>query len=217
MQVTKPKTKKISLTKQRRAETWQRLTKEQQSVIQKHIHYQQTSLFMNHELIGHGRHWSLVAFHENMNFNSPSSPQLYCDCGRRLKYQYVLTNNLGEEIKLGITHFADHIGIPEAVARQLQAEIHQLNFGLDELLQRIRRHAGLNQEMRNWFIIHQDEFDDLPPNTVDFITQNLPPERKIQTDIVRAYKKATYVKKEHVHRKKTKLNKKAWQEIFREI
>ncbi|MGK4144582.1 hypothetical protein AB0X56_04815 [Weissella paramesenteroides] len=217
MPVTKQKTKKVSLTKQRRAETWHQLTSEQQAVIQKHIRYEQTSLFMNHELVGHGRHWSLVAYHENFNYEDTHKPQLYCDCGRRLKYQYVLANDLGEEIKLGITHFADHIGISEPVARQLQTEIHQLNFGLDELLQRIRRHAGLNQEMRHWFIDHQMAFKNLPPQTVEFILQNLPPEREVQADIVRAFKKATYVKKPRTHHKKSKLDKNAWQELFRDI
>lgn len=212
-----PKSKKVSLTKQRRQETWAQLSYEQQLVIRRHIRYQQTSLFMNYELVGHGRHWSLTDYRENFNYDTQIGPQLYCDCGRRLKHQYILVNDLGDEIKLGITHFADHIGIPEKVARQLQAEIHHLNFGLDELLQRVRRHAGLNADMQRWFLSHQDLFPDAPVHTADFINNNLPPDRDIQADIVRKYKKATYVKKPRTHTKKAKLSKNAWQEIFRDI
>ena len=50
MQVTKPKLESL-INQATTCGNWQRLTKEQQSVIQKHIHYQQTSLFMNHELL----------------------------------------------------------------------------------------------------------------------------------------------------------------------
>lgn len=217
MLLPRTKSNKVSLTKERRQETWTQLSSEQQLAIQRHIRYQQTSLFMNYELVGHGRHWSLVDYHENLNYDTKNSPQLYCDCGRRLKHQYVLINDLGEQIKLGITHFAYHIGISEQVARQLQAQIHHLNFGLDELLQRIRRHAGLNSDMQRWFLDNQDLFADAPTHTVDFVTNNLPPDREIQAEIVRAYKKDTYVKKPRVRKKTTKLNKNAWQEIFRDI
>ena len=128
------KTKKVALTRERRQETWHNLTPEQQAVLKQHIRYQHTSLFVDQNLVGHGKNWEFVAYNYNDNYDSNSGPQLYCDCGRRLKHQYVLQNEDGKLIKLGITHFADHIGIPEAVMRQLQTQIHHLDFGLDELL-----------------------------------------------------------------------------------
>jgi hypothetical protein len=71
--------------------------------------------------------------------------------------------------------------------------------------------------MQRWFLDNQDLFADAPTHTVDFVTNNLPPDREIQAEIVRAYKKDTYVKKPRVRKKTTKLNKNAWQEIFRDI
>ena len=215
---THAKSSKVSLTKERRQETWHNLTSEQQAVLKQHIRYQHTSLFVDQNLIGHGSTWQFVAYNYNDNYDANTGPQLYCDCGRRLKHQYVLQNQDGTLIKLGITHFADHIGIPEAVMRQLQTKIHHLDFGLDELLQRIRRHAGLNSEMRQWVIDNHTAYPDLPVDAIDFVAHSLPLEKDVQAEIVRQYKKATYTPKpRQPRRKKPKLNKAAWQELFRDI
>lgn len=214
---THAKSSKVALTRERRQETWHNLTSEQQEVLKQHIRYQHTSLFVDQNLIGHGSTWQFVTYNYNDSYDANNGPQLYCDCGRRLKHQYVLQNEDGTLIKLGITHFADHIGIPEAVMRQLQTKIHHLDFGLDELLQRIRRHAGLNSEMRQWFIDNHTAYPDLPVDAIDFVAHSLPLEKDIQAEIVRQYKKATYTPKpRQPRRKKSKLNKAAWQELFRD-
>lgn len=47
-----------------------------------------------------------------------------------------------------------------------------MDFGLNELLQRIRRHAGLNSEMRAWFIDNHTAYPDFPIDAVDFVSNN---------------------------------------------
>jgi len=217
--VKHPRSTKVSLTRQKRQETWQQLTTEQKRVIQAHIRFQHTSVFVDQNFVGLTGEWEFVAYYFNDNYDDHHGPQLYCDCGRRLKHQYVLQNQTGQLIKLGITHFADHLGVPEDVVKQLQTQLHHINFGLDELLQRIRRHAGLNADMRTWFLTHQHEFNDLPTEAVPFIENQLPIDKENQATIVRAYKKATYVPKPTTTPKprKKKLNRQVWQELFRDI
>ena len=218
--VKHPRSTKVSLTRQKRHETWQQLTPAQQHVIQEHIRFQHTSVFVDQNFVGLSGEWEFVAYHFNDNYDDNRGPQLYCDCGRRLKHQYVMQHQTGRLIKLGITHFADHLGVPEDVVKQLQTQLHHINFGLDELLQRIRRHAGLNATMRTWFLQHQADFNDLPAEAVPFIEQHLPIDKENQAIIVRAYKKATYVPKPATvtpKPKKKKLNRQAWQELFRDI
>ncbi|HCH60615.1 MAG TPA: hypothetical protein DEW45_04060, partial [Leuconostoc lactis] len=117
--MTRPKSHKVALTKARRQETWQQLTAEQKAVLIQHIRYRQTSLMMDRQLFGRDGQWLFKAYHYNDAYDTPTEKQLYCACGRRLKHQYVLENGEGTEIRLGITHFADHLGIPETVMRQL--------------------------------------------------------------------------------------------------
>ncbi|WP_314425830.1 hypothetical protein [Leuconostoc lactis] len=214
--MTRPKSHKVALTKARRQETWQQLTAEQQAVLIQHIRYRQTSLMMDRQLFGRDGQWLFKAYHFNDAYDTPTEKQLYCACGRRLKHQYVLENGEGTEIRLGITHFADHLGIPETVMRQLQTQIHHINFGLDEILQRIRRHAGLNPTMQQWFITHHHNYPDLPPDALDFVRVGLPLEKPVQADIFRYYKQATYQPKPR-RPKPAKLSQKAWAALFQDI
>lgn len=146
-------TKKTVLDRQTRQAIWQQLTYEQQQVLNNHVRFWQTSLFMNQNLLGESTDWEFQAYQLNENYDQPTLPQLFCDCGRRLKHQYVLVNQVsGKVIKLGISHFADHAQIPEPVMRQLQSQIHQLNFGLDETLRRVRRGVRLKPEVKEWLL-----------------------------------------------------------------
>ena len=68
------KTKKVALTRERRQETWHNLTPEQQAVLKQHIRYQHTSLFVDQNLVGHGKNWEFVAYNYNDNYDSNSGP-----------------------------------------------------------------------------------------------------------------------------------------------
>lgn len=214
--MTKPKSTKVALTKARRQETWQQLTPAQQAVLTQHIRYRQTSLLMNRQLLGRDGQWFFKAYNYNPGYDTPSAKQLYCDCGRRLKHQYVLQNASGTRVQLGIIHFADHLGLSETVMKQLQTQIHHIDFGLDEILQRIRRHAGLNSEMQHWFLSHHQDYPNLPTDTLDFVSQGLPLEKHIQAEIIRQFKKATYQPKPQRPKLK-KLSKKTWTALFQDI
>lgn len=146
-------TKKTVLSKEERQRIWQLLTPAQQAVLNEHVRYRQTSLFTNSNLLGESTDWEFVAYNLNENYDSHDGEQLFCDCGRRLKHQYILQNqSSGKVLKLGISHFADHAQIPEPIMRQLQTQIHQLNFGLDETLRRYRRGVRLNANVKAWLL-----------------------------------------------------------------
>ncbi|MGE7983661.1 hypothetical protein [Solibacillus sp. NPDC093137] len=62
---------------------------------------------------------------------------LKCECGRSLRYQYTVKNNLtGETLKLGKTHLALHMGIPEHIAQAVINNLMQIDFELDEILEK---------------------------------------------------------------------------------
>lgn len=154
----KTRSSKTTLTKGERQRLLGLLTPEQRVVIQNHVRFQRTSLFANQNLLGESTNWEFMEYHFNDNYDTNQGPQLFCDCGRRLKHQYILRNlNSGKTLKLGINHFADHTDIPEKVMKQLQNEIHHLDFGLDETLRRFRRGVKLNPELEAWLLKEKPE------------------------------------------------------------
>lgn len=70
------------------------------------------------------------------------SPPLRCVCGRRLCYQYELESvkQPSRHVCLGSTHFAEHLGIPVAVAQEVRNNVNQIQSLMDEVL--IRYRAG---------------------------------------------------------------------------
>ncbi len=63
------------------------------------------------------------------------SDNLYCDCGRRLKNQFILrSRTTGRQLFLGISHFQQHASIPHKVAREIQAGINEINLYMDSIL-----------------------------------------------------------------------------------
>lgn len=169
----KEQTKKTVLSKEERQRIWQLLTPAQQAVLNEHVRYRQTSLFTNSNLLGESTDWEFVAYQLNENYDNVQGEQLFCDCGRRLKHQYMLQNQTsGKMLKLGISHFADHAQIPEPIMRQLQTQIHQLNFGLDETLRRYRRGVKLNPAVKAW-LLAQDTHN-YAPFTQEYVAVDLP-------------------------------------------
>ena len=61
--------------------------------------------------------------------------QLKCACGRPLKYQFVIeSKSKQQEIRLGIQHFKDHLGISQQVAEEIKKGVAHVDLALDELL-----------------------------------------------------------------------------------
>ena len=67
------------------------------------------------------------------------NPETSCECGRPLRYQYVvrhLTTNA--TLKFGITHFEEHMNLPSEVVAEVKKGFLQIDFELDELLQKMQ-------------------------------------------------------------------------------
>ena len=75
------------------------------------------------------------------------SSNLYCECGRLLRYQYIVRNGKTNEVmKFGINHFEEHTGIPSELAREIVKGINRIDYEMDEVLIKIRTHWTLGSE-----------------------------------------------------------------------
>lgn len=75
--------------------------------------------------------WNLRSMDNNQGKNIP---KLKCGCGKNLRYQYILRSSSGKELKLGVTHFAQHAGIPQNIARQIHSRLNKVMIFRDEIL-----------------------------------------------------------------------------------
>lgn len=75
--------------------------------------------------------WNLRSMDNNQGKNIP---KLKCGCGKNLRYQYILRSSSGKELKLGVTHFAQHAGIPQNIARQIYSRLNKVMIFRDEIL-----------------------------------------------------------------------------------
>jgi hypothetical protein len=76
-----------------------------------------------------------------------TNPQLFCECKRPLRYQYIVQNlKTGEVKKFGIKHFEEHTGIPSHLVNEIVKGIERIDFELDEVLLKISRCWSLKDE-----------------------------------------------------------------------
>ncbi len=124
-----------TLTVRNRQEIYQRLTKPQRALIETHKKYQMGSFFLKHHyLIDEAWQFETVNIDENYN-RKLKRYHLFCQCGKAVKYQFVLTSKKTQEkIALGITHFSDHLGVSVEVASEIKKGINHVDIALDELL-----------------------------------------------------------------------------------
>ncbi|WP_158301630.1 DUF3895 domain-containing protein [Paenibacillus mesophilus] len=63
------------------------------------------------------------------------SPDLKCECGRSLRFQYhVINKQTGEEYKFGIDHLELHTGIDAKTVAEIRSGFSKIDLELDELL-----------------------------------------------------------------------------------
>lgn len=63
--------------------------------------------------------------------------RLYCECGRKLRYQYTLANKqTGLRKSFGLNHLTEHTGIPPELARQIVKELNVLMSDKNEIIQK---------------------------------------------------------------------------------
>jgi len=90
--------------------------------------------------------WEFIDYNDaGPDWNSTST--LYCECGRKLRYQYVVRNLETNEIKkFGIAHFEEHTGIPANLANKIKAGLESIDYELDEILLKVSHNWSLSDE-----------------------------------------------------------------------
>lgn len=107
--------------------------------------------------------WVLIDYIDN-GFVDKNTP---CECGRPLRYQYIVRNNKSGEVKrLGINHFEKHISLKNHVVKQIKKEFDLIEKEVTEILEKT--------EM-NWVIENEIAYipDDYKFNSTDNIKKQL--------------------------------------------
>lgn len=79
--------------------------------------------------------WVLEDYIDN-GFTNPDTP---CECGRPLRYQYIVRHKSTNEIRrFGITHFEVHTGIPAEIVSAIKKGFAAIDYEMDELLSKIK-------------------------------------------------------------------------------
>ncbi|WP_043931105.1 hypothetical protein [Bacillus sp. EB01] len=61
--------------------------------------------------------------------------ELKCECGKSLRYQYIVQNNKTRKIlRFGITHFEQHTGFPPHIAKDVVKGLQEVDLEMDEVL-----------------------------------------------------------------------------------
>lgn len=113
---------------------FEKLTGPQQALVNQQRKYEVRSLFLQKQYL-QTSDWEFVALNIDDEFERGVHSQLKCACGRPLKYQFVIESKLKQqEIRLGIQHFKDHLGISQQVAEEIKKGVAHVDLALDELL-----------------------------------------------------------------------------------
>jgi hypothetical protein len=97
-------------------------------------------------------------------------PDITCECGKRLRHQYILVNRKTKEKRnIGSTHFIEELQIPEHIAKEVMRGIHEINHDLDELLQKYES----GWELPDYLKRHINKIE-LPKDIYRLLTMELP-------------------------------------------
>ncbi|MGR9635250.1 hypothetical protein ACU82A_30120 [Bacillus cereus] len=68
------------------------------------------------------------------------SDELKCECGRSLRYQYIVKNlSTGKVLKFGKSHFQEHTNIPADIVKEVINGMLQIDYELDEILIKLKK------------------------------------------------------------------------------
>lgn len=85
-----------------------------------------------------GNSWEFVDYKVSKNYSDKSiseKERLYCNCGREVKYQYIVkSKTTSESLKFGITHFMEHFSLPKKAAKEIYQQVNLINLRIDEIL-----------------------------------------------------------------------------------
>ncbi len=154
------------LTIKERLEIYVKLTKQQRELIDAHRKYLIRSEFLKDNYLK-ASDWEFLDLKIDENYPNTidEKNKLYCQCGRRLKYQYIVRSKAtNQTMGLGIQHFKDHLNIPSQVAKEIVDRLNNVDFALDELLWLKRR--GFEFPEGLWksyaFFVYQNQFRKVP-------------------------------------------------------
>jgi hypothetical protein len=130
----------FTLTAKARAAIWAQLNDTQLAVLQQYTLYASKSQLFN-DIYAQGAHWRFVGVNIDYHWDAQHRdlrkfPHYYCQCGRVVKNQYVLEAVAAphKRIYLGVTHFAQELGIPAAVASEVRKRVDSIQMYMDEVL-----------------------------------------------------------------------------------
>lgn len=113
---------------------FEHLTESQQALVNQQRKYEVRSLFLQKQYL-ETSDWEFVALNIDDEYERGVHSELKCACGRPLKYQFVIESKIKrQEIRLGIQHFKDHLGISQQVAEEIKKGVAHVDLALDELL-----------------------------------------------------------------------------------
>ncbi|MED3325529.1 DUF3895 domain-containing protein [Bacillus thuringiensis] len=163
---------KIILDDTRRSNIFDSLTEKQKDFLEQHVKGGKKTAFANVMALDKGivlpnhatdaeiqtilDEWVLIEYIDNgeRNANTP------CECGRPLRYQYIVQHQTTKETRrFGITHFAEHTGLPAHIVKQIKDGFAAIDYERDELLVKLQNHWFLDDELSrfpNGFILPTD-------------------------------------------------------------
>lgn len=122
-------------SKQKIEKVIKKLPAEKREFISRQHKYQLRSYFLNKNY-SFSDDWEFIAFNTDYNYyDKQRSLNLKCECGRKLKYQYVIKSlSKNKTLKLGISHFKDHLNISDELAYEIKKGITEVDLAINELL-----------------------------------------------------------------------------------
>lgn len=140
----------LSLDKEQKDRILNTLSSEQKSYLNDHVKRGKKTAFANEMAKDKGivlpdsasseeiesllEEWVLEDCIDN-GFVNPLTP---CQCGRPLRYQYVVKHKTSNEYRtFGIKHFEEHSGLPSKIVKEILKGFNKIDYELDDLLQKI--------------------------------------------------------------------------------
>lgn len=126
---------------------FEKLSPKQQALVNQQRKYEVRSLFVQKHYL-QTSDWEFVTLNIDDEYERGVHSQLKCACGRPLKYQFVIESKLKkQEIRLGIQHFKDHLGISQQVAEEIKKGVAHVDLALDELLWLTEKNVSFPEDL----------------------------------------------------------------------
>ncbi|MBW8348806.1 DUF3895 domain-containing protein [Bacillus sp. IITD106] len=88
--------------------------------------------------------WILEDYIDN-GFTNPETP---CECGRPLRYQYIVRHKATNETRrFGIEHFKEHTGFSPEIISEIRKGFNVIDYEMDEILFKFQNHWNLREEI----------------------------------------------------------------------